>query len=430
MITNTPSPDRLLDELHEWLRDAWDPDLTLRVWWERLADSGWSQAHWPVEWFGKGTTRAESATIARAIRDFGAVPGPVGFANGMAGPTVLEHGTDEQKRRHLRGMVTGADAFCQLFSEPNAGSDLAGLQTRAELDGDEWVGNGQKVWTSGGQIANKAMLVARTDVDVPKHAGISYFFIDVRQPGVEIRPLREMTGRAYFNEVFLTDARIPRDDLIGGEGNGWAVANTTLAFERALSGGEGVGTSAEPGEIAGDLDRRAGSFVTRRAEASNAVARLSPSQRLGRLARQMGRSDDPSIRQGLARLHSLERLNGITTQRARALQNAGRDLPGLPNLAKMAANHAIRLARDLTFAILGPTGTLHGYDPEAGALVDALSGVDDLNDLTETALFAAAPPIYGGSDQIQRNIVGDRILGLAREPSVEQGIAFRDLPKN
>ena len=160
-----------------------------------------------------------------------------------------------------RPIVTGQLAWCQLFSEPNAGSDLAGLQTRAERDGDEWVVNGQKVWTSAGQIADWAMLLARTDIDVPKHAGISYFLIDMRQPGIEVRPLREMTGRAFFNEVFITDARVSHADLIGGEGNGWQVANTTLAYERSGAAGGGVASKGRPGTVAGDLDRPAGEFV-------------------------------------------------------------------------------------------------------------------------------------------------------------------------
>ena len=212
----TTAETNVLDQLHEWLKTAWDPNLTLREWWARLAESGWSQPHWPTEWFGQGRSPAEASVIVRAIREFGAVTAPVGFATGMAGPTLLIHGRDDQKSRLLPGMVTGTDAYCQLFSEPNAGSDLAGLQTRAERDGDHWVVNGQKVWTSGGQIANKAILLARTNVDVPKHAGISYFLIDVRQPGIEIRPLKEMTGRSFFNEVFMTDARVAADDLIGG----------------------------------------------------------------------------------------------------------------------------------------------------------------------------------------------------------------------
>ena len=421
----------VLDELHAWLEHAWHPDLTLREWWARLAASGWAAPHWPVEWYGKGLSRAESTTTTRAIREFGAVTAPVGFGTGLAGPTILVHGTDEQKRRHLPGMVDGTDAYCQLFSEPNAGSDLAGLQTRAERDGDTWVVNGQKVWTSGGQIANKAILVARTNIDVPKHAGISYFIIDVSQPGVEIRPLREMTGRAFFNEVFITDARIPLDDLIGGEGNGWAVANTTLAYERAGSSGGEAGATADPGSIAGNLDLRAGEFA--RPGVTAAAASGGPRGQwatLAELARTLGRSGEPRIHDDLARLYSLERVNVLNGQRARALERSGGELPGLPNLAKMAQNDALRLGRDLTFAILQAAGTLHAYDVESAAVLGAEMGVDGLGELVDAGLFAQGPPIYGGSDQIQRNIVGDRVLGLAREPSADRGIPFRDLPKN
>jgi alkylation response protein AidB-like acyl-CoA dehydrogenase len=418
----------VVDDLRTWLDTAWDADLTLREWWARLAGSGWSQPHWPVEWFGRGLPVAEANGITRAIREYGAVSGPIGFATGLVGPTVLVHGTDDQKRRHLPGMVDGTDAYCQLFSEPNAGSDLAGLQTRAERDGDDWVVNGQKVWTSGGQIANKAMLVGRTNVDVPKHAGISYFIIDVTQPGVEIRPLREMTGRAFFNEVFLTDARVPAEDLIGGEGNGWAVANTTLAFERSQSGGGEAGATADPGAIAGNLDRRAGDF----ARPGPAIAGGARAQwaTLAALARQVGRGDDPVIRNDLMRLYALERLNSLNSQRARVLELRGGQLAGLPNLAKMAQSHAYRLGRDLTFAILQGAGTLHDYHPDGMARLEAEIGVEGLGSLVEAALFAQGPPIYGGSDQIQRNIVGDRVLGLAREPSIDKGVPFRDLLKN
>jgi len=420
----------VLGELDEWLEANWDPELSLREWWQRLGEAGWAQPHWPREWYGRGLSRADGLAVSLAIQGFGAVPGPVGFATGMAGPTLLVHGTDDQKRRHLPGMVTGSDGFCQLFSEPNAGSDLAGLQTTAVLDGDDWVVNGQKVWTSGGQVANKAMLVARTNVDVPKHAGISYFLIRMDQPGVEVRPLREMTGRNFFNEVFITDARIPVDDLIGGEGKGWTVANTTLAFERALSGGRGATTPARPGPIAGDLDVRAGDFVVAPGDGPSVVARSSGWPRLAVLAREVGRNGDPPVRQRLVRLYTLERILALTGRRARALQESGRELPGLPNLAKMAQNHAVRLGRDLTFDLLQAAGMLHGYDPQAAAASEAVAGIADLADLMETALFAQGPPIYGGSDQIQRNIVGERVLGLPREPSTDRRVPFRDLPKN
>jgi alkylation response protein AidB-like acyl-CoA dehydrogenase len=421
--------DDTIAELESWLEANWDPELTLREWWSRLAASGWSQAHWPAEWHGRGLSDADSAAVSRAIARFGAVPGPVGFGTGMAGPVALAHGTDDQRRRHLPGIVDGSDAWCQLFSEPNAGSDLAGLQCRAERDGDEWVINGQKVWTSGGQIANKAMIVARTDFNVPKHPGLSYFFIDVRQPGVEIRPLREMTGRAYFNEVFLTDARVPGDDLIGGEGNGWAVANTTLAFERALSGGGRAAPAASPGEIAGHLDRRAGDFVGSTA-VDAAEQSESRAERFIRLAQEMGCSDDPVVRDRLVRMHTLETVRTLTSERARALARSGSELAGVPNLAKMAQNHEHRMARALTFELLGASGMLFGYDSSELAALDEDTPVHDHSALVEGAIFATAPPIYGGSDQIQRNIIGERILGLAREPNVEKGVPFRDLPKN
>jgi alkylation response protein AidB-like acyl-CoA dehydrogenase len=346
----------------------------------------------------------------------------------MAGPTVLAHGDDDQKGRLLGEMLDGSVAYCQLFSEPAAGSDLAGLATRAELDGDDWVVTGQKVWTSSGQLADKAMLVARTDPDLPKHAGLSYFIVDMHQPGVDVRPLREMTGRAFFNEVFLNEARVPARDLLGGRGNGWAVANTTLAVERMLSGGGDGGASAHPGTLAGDLDLPAGSFAGR--VDGGPASHRTPSQRLLDLARALGRQDDSAVRQGLARLATLERINGWTAQRARTLAAAGGELPGAPNLAKMDQNHAYRLARDVTFQILGVIGVAHGYNPQDAAAVEAATGVPGLGEHLEAALFAQAPPIYGGSDQIQRNIVGERVLGLGREPDPFKGVPYRDLPKS
>src|SRR5258708_5438569 len=256
-------------EVMAWLEDNWDPDLTVGDWWERLGTSGWAAPTWPVDSYGKGLSREEGVRVQKAITGFGALGAPGGLGLLLAGPTIVTHGTDEQKARYLRDIVTGQRAWCQLFSEPSAGSDLAGLQTRAVRDGDEWIINGQKVWTSGGQVADLGMLLARSDADVPKHQGISYFALEMHQPGVEVRPLREMTGRALFNEVFMTDARVADDALIGGLNNGWAVANTTLAFERAglgAGGGSESASLATPGTVAGDLARRAGDFVSGRAK--------------------------------------------------------------------------------------------------------------------------------------------------------------------
>src|SRR5207253_3247820 len=236
----------------------------------RLGTAGWAAPTWPAEWYGKGLSREEGVRVQRTIGEFGALGAPGGLGLLLAGPTIVTHGTDEQRERYLRDIVTGRKAWCQLFSEPGAGSDLAGLQTRAVQDGEEWIVNGQKVWTSGGQVADLGMLIARTDPDVPKHQGVTYFALDMHQEGVDVRPLREMTGRSLFNEVFLTDARVGDDAIIGGLNKGWAVANTTLAFERAGlgAGGGSAGTGpAPPGTVAGDLDRRARDLVRDRGRA-------------------------------------------------------------------------------------------------------------------------------------------------------------------
>ena len=210
--------------------------------------------------------RADAVLVAQEISGFGALGAPAGLGLLLAAPTIATHGTQEQVDLYVRDIVTGRKAWCQLFSEPQAGSDLAGLQTRAVKDGDEWIVNGQKVWTSGGQYSDLGMLLARTDADVPKHQGISYFAFEMHQEGVDVRPLKEMTGHALFNEVFLTDARVADSALIGGLNKGWAAANTTLMNERAGlgSGGgnaAGGGVGAQPGTVLGRLPRRAGDCV-------------------------------------------------------------------------------------------------------------------------------------------------------------------------
>jgi len=216
---------RVRAEAAEWFEANWDPSLPLGAWWMLLARSGWGFPTWPTEWFGRGLAPNLIRTVAAARRAIGAVGPPAGIAQNLAGPTILAHGTEEQKQRFLPGIV-GGEIWCQLFSEPGAGSDLASAQTSAVLDGDEWVVNGQKVWTSGAQVARYGILVARTDPSLPKHQGLSYFVIEMAQPGIEVRPIREMTGRAIFNEVFFTDARVPAENRIGGLGEGWAVALT------------------------------------------------------------------------------------------------------------------------------------------------------------------------------------------------------------
>ena len=427
----------VIDELRSWLDDNWDPDLTVAEWWERLGLAGWAAPMLPEKAYGRNLSRGDTVRVARTIAEHGALGAPSGLGILLAAPTIATHGSQEQIDRYVRPIVTGQHAWCQLFSEPGAGSDLAGLQCRAEKDGDEWVVNGQKVWTSGGQVADMGMLIARTNPDAPKHQGITYFAFDMHQPEhVDVRPLREMTGRALFNEVFLTEARVADDAVIGDVNQGWAVANTTLMFERAGlgSGGGGAGGGATPGSIYGDLQKRAGDLVRRGQEGDDPEGAMalvgSAAGTLAELARKTGAIDDRSVRQDLVQLYALNEIGRMNMLRLRDAAKAGKDIPGMPNIAKLSMSEIMRRTRDVSLRILGPYGTLHAYNrDQRKALVEA--GVDPrYAGFTEVALFAQGPPIYGGTDQVQRNIIGERVLGLPKEPGNEKTTPFRDLPKN
>lgn len=432
----------LFDELGDWLSDNWDPDLTVAQWWERLGTAGWAMPTLPADAFGKGVARSVAVQISQAIHAFGAASAPYGLGLMLAAPTICDHGTREQIDTYVRDIVTGQKAWCQLFSEPGAGSDLAGLTTRAERDGDEWMVNGQKVWTSFGMQADLGMLIARTAPDLPKHQGISYFALEMHQPGVDVRPLVEMTGHALFNETFLTDARASTTSLIGGLNHGWAVANSTLGHERAGlgTGGGTRGAIIMPGTVAGNLDRRAGDF------APSPKAKPAPSSKetngtkesksarsddlLTGLARGNGSLADPLIRQDLVRLYTLNEVGRMNSERVKAARAAGRDIPGMPNIAKLSMSNVQRLSRDLGLRIVGAQGMLHAYRAEDQATVTEATGNPFLAGVTGTALYAQAPAIYGGTDQIQRNIIGERVLGLPKEPGNDKDVPFSSLPKN
>ena len=442
----------LVAEVKEWLAENWDPDLTVAEWWERLGSSGWAAPTYPTNAYGKDLSRGDAVVVGNTIAEHGALPAPGGLGLLLAGPTIAQHGTQEQIERFVRDIVTGQKAWCQLFSEPGAGSDLAGLQAKAEKDGDEWIVNGQKVWTSGGHVADLGMLIARTDPDVPKHQGITYFGIDMHQPGVDVRPLREMTGRALFNEVFLTDAVVNDDAIIGDRNNGWAVANSTLMFERAglgAGGGSQSRSAATPGTVAGDLDKRAGDFVAapetssttaipdtkrdtkQRSESSGGTGALSgvPS-RLRELAEANGSIDDATIRADLMRLHTISEIGRINNLRVKGARAMGRDIPGMPNISKLSMSNVVRLQRDLGLRIVGASGMLHAYDADQRDAITEATGNPYLGIITELALFAQGPPIYGGTDQVQRNIIGERVLGLPKEPNNDRTTPFTELPKN
>ena len=223
-----------------WFGAAWDPDLSLLEWRQRLVDAGWAVPSWTEEWFGKGMPAWADRVAHQAIRRVGGVAAPLGVGVGLAAPTIYDHASDRLKAKYLRRTLTGEFVWCQLFSEPGAGSDLAGLQATAVRDGDEWVVNGQKVWNTSADHADVAILVARSDWDVPKHAGLTYFLLDMHQPGIEVRPIRQMNDHASFNEVFLTDARIPHENVVGEVGGGWAVARGTLAHERSFAASRSI----------------------------------------------------------------------------------------------------------------------------------------------------------------------------------------------
>ena len=438
---STTTGTELVDELRAWLEENWDPDLTVRDWWDRLGLAGWAAPMLPADCYGRGLSRGDAILVGSTIARFGALGAPAGMGIGLASPTIATHATREQIDRLIPPAVTGKLGWCQLFSEPGAGSDLAGLSTRAVRDGDVWHVDGQKVWTSGGQWADMGMLLARTNPDAPKHQGITWFAIDMHQPGVEVRPLKEMTGNAMFNEVFLSGAEVPDANRIGDAHNGWAVANTTLFHERsgmASRGGGGEGgfaRMARAGTVADDLDKRAGEFVAR--PRSVAAPRKegpkrpsSPAQSHIDLAREFGKLGDPVIRQKIVQAHILASLAQYNTERQKALRTQGKDLPGVPNFGKLLMADIIRHNRDLGMEILGARGMLHAYDADGRESLASAPGGAAAHAVTGQALGAQALPIFGGTDQIQRNIVGERILGLPKEPGDLSQLPFNQLPKN
>ena len=401
-------------EARAWFEANWSPDLKLGDWWDRLGRSGWGFPAWPARWFGRGlASSAARAVVAERMRM--GVFGPVsGIATFLAAPTILTCGTDEQKDRFMAGIATGADVWCQLFSEPNAGSDMASLQTRAIRDGDEWIVTGQKVWNSGAQYAKYGILIARTDPDVPKHKGITYFLIDMQQPGVEVRPLREMTGEAAFNEVFLTEARIPDANRLGGLGEGWRVAMTTLSNERD-PGNAGLGNGG--GSLIGkpDLRMTVAEYRTHQASSMDAFSFSiggGVHELVDKLVVAFDRGGDPVIRQRLAALQADRKSQSWTAQRGKSVAKGAVPGPETSTL-KLAGSAMGRKIRDLGLEIMGPYGMLNGDEAPLGAMFH------------KYALFTQASSIAGGSDEVQHNIIGERVLGLPKEPDEGKGIPFR-----
>jgi alkylation response protein AidB-like acyl-CoA dehydrogenase len=406
------TPDALRAELAAWVHEHWDPDRPLRDWRELLLQAGWAVPSWPRRWHGRGLPGWADELVAAELVALGAVGTPVGSGTWLAAPTILAHGPDELRERLLPPILTGAQTWCQLFSEPGAGSDLAGLSTTAVLDGDSWVVNGQKVWNTSAHHADMGMLLARTDSSVPKHQGITYFALPMRQPGVEVRQLRQMNFHASFNEVFLTGARVPRENVIGAVGHGWTAALTTLSYERRFAALQRPGYAATRGQTLAEA----------RAEADRHFATYSwYPQRAGRPdlvvehARAAGVADDPVIRQAIARLVTLHRVSLWTAERARQARARGARPGAEGSIGKLAASNVARESARVHSMIAGAAGLLTGPD-------SALAGV-----IAEVLMSVPGQSIAGGTDEIQKNILAERVLGLPGEVRIDRDVPFSRL---
>jgi alkylation response protein AidB-like acyl-CoA dehydrogenase len=409
------TPDEVRRDVKAWLAEQWDPDLSLLEWRSKLVESGWATPTWPAEWFGRGLPGWADPIVNEEFTAIGAVGTAVGGGMGLAAPTLLAHGSDDLKRRLLPRAITGEDTWCQLFSEPTNGSDLAGLATHAERDGDEWVVNGQKLWSTSAHHADLGLLLARTDPDVPKHQGISYFVLPMHQPGVEVRPVHQMNEHSSFNEVFLSDARVPGDNIVGRPGDGWRIAMTTLAFERqfatirARSSTKPVGRAAEEAAVEADEYFKVYAWYPQRAGRADLVPKVAELEQ---------RTGDPIARQQMAALVALRRAHEWTARRAQAARAAGRAPGSEGSLGKLAASRVAQTAARTHSLLSGADGQLTHGD-------GILDGV-----IAEVLLSVPAQSIAGGTDEIQHNIIGEKVLDLPREPSVDRDIPYREIRRS
>jgi alkylation response protein AidB-like acyl-CoA dehydrogenase len=386
-------------------------------WRNMLIDSGWGVPSWPKDWYGRELPPALELVVEDELRRIGAVGVAKTGIRRLAAATLLVHGSDMQKAKFLCRSLTGEGTWCQLFSEPGSGSDLAGATTRAAFKGNRWVINGQKVWTTSAHHSDWGLLLARTDSNVPKHQGLSYFVLDIRQPGVEVRPLRQMNGYASFNQVFFTDAEVPPEMLVSEVGRGWAVATTTLMHERR--GADGVRSWGVSTNRSGRI------YDEERAENATVMEpyKWYP-QRAGRVdliverAKATGRAGDPVVRQEIAKLLTMSKAAEWTARRARTAQMQGRPQGPEGSLGKLVSSHVARSSARVHTLISGADAMLSGEDgPMAGLIAEILVSVP-------------AGSIAGGTDEIQRNIISERVLEMPKEPRTDNDRPFRDVPKN
>jgi len=371
-----------------------DASVFQSAWRKTLKANNLLAANWPAEYGGGGLTHLEHVVLNEEFAKRG-VPtsgGNDGFSIGMVGNTILHWGSDEQKAHYIPRILDGTDVWCQGYSEPDSGSDLANLGCKAVLDGDEWVVNGQKIWTSSGHTANMIFVLTRTDPDVTKHAGISFMLMSMDQPGVEIRPITNIARHDDFNEVFFTDARCPKDNVLGGVNNGWAVGNTLLGFER------GVGATTTSLAYRNELDM----FIE--------------------LAREYGKLDDPLVRQDIARFHTM-----VEIMRFRGYQALTRFLNGQTpgpesSIGKLFWSEYHKDITETALSMVGAAGMVgFGEETRSGIATPAIGTENSVANWIHTFFVARPGTIYAGTSEVQRNIVGERVLGLPKEPRGDKG---------
>jgi alkylation response protein AidB-like acyl-CoA dehydrogenase len=385
-------------EVKAWLAEHWKPEAAVtgegfgrhpqQGFMTKVVEARWAVPTWPKAWWGRDLAPAQAKIIERAFAAVGA-PGAGQDKSNLWANTAMAHATPAFKKTIVPALLSGAVGMCLLYSEPGAGSDLAAVRTRADRQGDNYIINGQKVWTSGAAVADYGMLIARTDWDVPKHKGISFFFLPMKQAGIEVRPLRQVTNEAQFNEVFITDAVVSAENLLGPLNGGWGVLQTALAYERSVMGDAARGPRSGKDNPKGD-------------------------SALIELAREAGRLHDPVIRQELAQVTAYKVLNRLNNARAKADMAQGTS-SAIMSLGKLAMSRILHEEARLRTKLLGASSLLEGPDyPRA----------EDANFLSLNAYFTS---IGGGTDQIQRNIIGERVLGLPKEPEIDREMPFRDV---
>ena len=402
MSTATSSDIEIVEQALDALLAQFDPkkvdDITFRG---ARFDAGLAWVHFPKGHGGLGLRPELNRRIEERVRQAGAkAQDPASFFMALAGPTIVTHGSEDVKKRFLRPMFTGEELWCQLFSEPGAGSDFAGLGTKAIRDGDEWIINGQKVWNTLAHLADWGMLVTRTDPDAPKHKGMTYFALDMKAPGVEVRPLRQITGEAEFNEVYMTDARVPDAHRIGEVGEGWRAALTTLMNERTAIGGGGGGNAKRRGPI----------------DEAIKIWNSKPEA-----ARSEGHKDQ------LMRLFCKSEALRLTNMRAAQAAKAGNPGPE-GSISKLMLADFNKKVTEFSIELMGAEGMI-GYD-FSFRRPDSLSVDGSEGGVRHAFLRVRANSIEGGTSEIMRNILGEQVLGLPGEPRVDKDIAWSKVPRS